>query len=600
MSEKKTFIEPYASIGGHMWGNVNFLQKSLHDEGVDYEFIVERDCDIPNYGFAQQFLMHRSELNKQAYVNRIQTRVREYANLFETRDSSLFIFLTNFTFEFDVWRILLKDSSWRKKILSEDRVIVVQITVLSLKFFDLLKQCAPELHELKRNLFFSFFSELQPVLVKKYTEYENCFTLFQAAHERFSYTVRPKNIQETYLSYLGFYNWEKNPHLMLDAFGQVNKEPFHIHFYPVTHNNSSLYSAFERKKRSDDFIDCRRLSADEYQEAIFRTKIGLLPYDSFTYSIRASGLLEEYLFAGVPVIVPEHSWLSFFLNRFAGGGVTFNPSQTGDFQKKIQQVVEQYDVHKKQALIAADRIACERSTQKYLSILACLFETRSCSGLGDLPDNDSSYKRAMDKGIAYHFSRFAQDELRAKNTDQAQQYIRKAREVDNSFWETDFLDALADDASPEKLFSIVHASMKKDREINVYSLLQKLMTYCVSKDDKESMLRMVDLIRQYNLCECLTLKYMYNAASWCERVGDYETAEVWFLKVSQCDDVRLKSGAFFHLGKIAIARENRALAQEFLESCLNFAPQHEKASVLLCDLANKNRRKLIDFIRKKH
>jgi hypothetical protein len=57
------------------------------------------------------------------------------------------------------------------------------------------------------------------------------------------------------------------------------------------------------------------LSGDEYDRLLAQSSIGLLPYERDNYYARTSGVLIEYLSAGIPVIVPERTWLA---RQFAG------------------------------------------------------------------------------------------------------------------------------------------------------------------------------------------------------------------------------------------------------------------------------------------
>lgn len=59
-------------------------------------------------------------------------------------------------------------------------------------------------------------------------------------------------------------------------------------------------------------VDCSAgtLDQQQYAELVCGSDIGLLLYDARRYHDRCSGVLLEMLVAGVPVVVPAHSWLS--------------------------------------------------------------------------------------------------------------------------------------------------------------------------------------------------------------------------------------------------------------------------------------------------
>jgi hypothetical protein len=49
---------------------------------------------------------------------------------------------------------------------------------------------------------------------------------------------------------------------------------------------------------------------DEYENLLLNSGVIILPYDPMNYFARSSGILAEALTVGIPVIVPEGSWLS--------------------------------------------------------------------------------------------------------------------------------------------------------------------------------------------------------------------------------------------------------------------------------------------------
>lgn len=562
-----------------MWGNVNYLQSAIHKQDIPYIFIAERGVRMPNCGCLQQILTSDEELNLRSYDGKISRRSGEYLDLFNSADSSIFVFLTNYSFELDVWKKLLKDRKFHSKVKQNNHLVVVHITALSLLLFKLLDDCSEELNELKENIFFSFFSELQPLIVKRFTQYENCFTLFHTGHEAFSIKNR-RHGDGKYLSYLGFYNWTKNPNVVLTAFKRMTNDPFHIQFYPIKKNNSLLFAEFNKVKRNHDFIDCRRLSAEEYKKAIFSAKVGLLPYDSYNYAVQASGLLEEYLFAGVPVVVPKDTWLSFFHNLFTGGGLVFDPEIEGDFECKITSVLEDYGKHKKLACFAAEQIAASRGVKKYLSILYKLDVDRACADVLTCDENHT-YLRAIQKGVAYHFARFAEEAYCDGNVSEAQQFLSIAEQSDNAFWEIDLLKILFKTGDDKKMLGCLSARMQGGHNINPYRLIEKLEKYCINSANAENVELIKKIVCQTALCDCMSFEQLYKVASLCKTITHFDIAEEFFIKVTASDDVRLKSGALFHLGEINLKLERLQDARDCFERCLNVNPAHERARELL-------------------
>lgn len=80
------------------------------------------------------------------------------------------------------------------------------------------------------------------------------------------------------------------------------------------------------------------LHDDEYGLYLGESHLVLLPYDADRYVARTSGVLAEAIHAGVPVVVPEGTWLSEQLRRH-GAGVTFDARQAGSFEDGVERAL---------------------------------------------------------------------------------------------------------------------------------------------------------------------------------------------------------------------------------------------------------------------
>jgi glycosyltransferase involved in cell wall biosynthesis len=74
---------------------------------------------------------------------------------------------------------------------------------------------------------------------------------------------------------------------------------------------------------------CRRMAA---------THLLVLPYDADRYVARTSGILAEAIHAGVPVVVPDGTWLSEQLRRH-GAGVSFDPWQSDGLERSVERAL---------------------------------------------------------------------------------------------------------------------------------------------------------------------------------------------------------------------------------------------------------------------
>ena len=80
------------------------------------------------------------------------------------------------------------------------------------------------------------------------------------------------------------------------------------------------------------------LHDDEYALYLGESHLVLLPYEAERYGARTSGILAEAVHAGVPMVVPEGTWLSEQLRRH-GAGVTFDPRHSGAFEDAVERAL---------------------------------------------------------------------------------------------------------------------------------------------------------------------------------------------------------------------------------------------------------------------
>ncbi|MBN2143604.1 MAG: glycosyltransferase [Candidatus Aureabacteria bacterium] len=429
------FIEPYASLGGHMYKNLHCLEKKIREQDISYQFIAEKNIRLPSGRHILPAL--RSSIQLQEEPDNVQTEIRknEYRDLIASRSHTMFVFLTAFQNELQIVHQFLQDPSFRESLIKKENKLVFHITTPSFHLFNIITACKKELSELQNNLFFSFFSRLQTWVIKNQWETPNAFTLFASGYEDLRYANQSRHMKEKWLSCLGRFQTVKCPHLILEGFQKFKKNPFHVHFYPINELNFGLYSAFMKNKKSSDRIVCQPMKPKEYQNAIFQTKVGLLPYDSRHYSIQASGPLEEYLFAGVPVIVPKESWLSYFAEKFDAGYVNYDETVPKDFETQLEKLLNNYDHYKQKSLLAADKIFQERNTGCFVKILQNIGENK-VSGIELSPEKAQQLKPILNKGCCRLYTLFAEECFRKGESQRAHLFLKKALSYDQNDWKT--------------------------------------------------------------------------------------------------------------------------------------------------------------------
>jgi glycosyltransferase involved in cell wall biosynthesis len=81
------------------------------------------------------------------------------------------------------------------------------------------------------------------------------------------------------------------------------------------------------------------LADDEYCRQLGATHIVLLPYEADRYVARTSGILAEAIHAGVPLVVPDGTWMSEQLRRH-GAGVVYDPWQPDGLDRAVERAMD--------------------------------------------------------------------------------------------------------------------------------------------------------------------------------------------------------------------------------------------------------------------
>ncbi len=83
----------------------------------------------------------------------------------------------------------------------------------------------------------------------------------------------------------------------------------------------------------------RPLQDVEYAQHLGATHLVVLPYQADRYVARTSGIVAEAIHAGVPLVVPEGTWMSEQLRRH-GAGVTFDPWQADGLECAVERAID--------------------------------------------------------------------------------------------------------------------------------------------------------------------------------------------------------------------------------------------------------------------
>ena len=75
----------------------------------------------------------------------------------------------------------------------------------------------------------------------------------------------------------------------------------------------------------------------------------------------------------------------------------------------------------------------------------------------------------------------------------------------------------------------------------------------------------------------LTPQQMYNLGAVLKSLMKYEESEQWFDKIRQTDEVKQFPGVYFHLGEIALQKNDEKAALNDFKECVRLCPDHQKA-----------------------
>jgi len=136
------------------------------------------------------------------------------------------------------------------------------------------------------------------------------------------------------------------------------------------YSGSSVRIAHQRlsRDRRVELID-NPLSSEEYRSRLLSADLILLPYQAQRYRRRTSGILAEALCAGLPVVIPDGTWMSAQLDAGFGAGVRFGGGNGTCFSDAVKAAVEGWDRLRSLALERAASFHAVHSPDNFVSKL---------------------------------------------------------------------------------------------------------------------------------------------------------------------------------------------------------------------------------------
>jgi hypothetical protein len=134
--------------------------------------------------------------------------------------------------------------------------------------------------------------------------------------------------------------------------------------------DEAIRAAIQRLKetRGVELID-RFLPSTEYDALIAGCDLILLPYDADQYRSRLSAIFVDATCAGVPVIVPEDTWMSRQLEEGLGAGGAFATLTPQAIATVVRQLLPKLDMVKREGHTASSRAVAQHDPRAVLRAL---------------------------------------------------------------------------------------------------------------------------------------------------------------------------------------------------------------------------------------
>ena len=119
---------------------------------------------------------------------------------------------------------------------------------------------------------------------------------------------------------------------------------------------------------------------DRWMETVNSCDLILCPYDPVAFKTRCSGMLNESLANGIPVIVPANTSLSRMFEEFKSPGATFEEWTVESIAASVLSVLDAYDEHARRAFEASEKWAKEYSVDGLAgNIIGWIEEMQKCA-----------------------------------------------------------------------------------------------------------------------------------------------------------------------------------------------------------------------------
>ena len=392
--KKLILCEPYSYKGGHPLKNLDLFSINTFN-GLKVNLFT--DINKRTKSKKEKFYFtegHRFESYN--FFQRVKVRENEFKKLLNSNRDSIIVFFTTHEEDITAWLELIKKGI--ERLLEEKNIFLVIHSGYAI-YHSMYKYKKVLLNISRKNVIFTFFTEFQMFAARR---------LFNS--DIFSYLYFPHYIHKgkknkdkrilKQITYIGIYAREKNPHIIYPLSKNMNDYKFIFHINRINENNLILFKSLKKLKN----VTLIKGSLDEkkYKEIINRASFIILPYDSFEYSIRGSGIFEEAVMNGAIPIVPEETWMGYKAKEYISDIICFKDG-VKDIEKTIRRAEKRYDEIISKLEKAREIFTNERRIEYFLKKIVSFPKEKYKKEDKKLENVFKKYENIIKKGIFTYY-----------------------------------------------------------------------------------------------------------------------------------------------------------------------------------------------------
>jgi hypothetical protein len=232
-----------------------------------------------------------------------------------------------------------------------------------------------ELKKFPHQLFFYTDTEQ---LTKHYEQYGAQFKTLPIPVSS-AYTPQTQSTSPLRIHYIGAARSNKGYHLLPNLIKELqddlhqNKITFAIqsNFNNIEGDALAMAARSELEKIQSHNITLitESMNPEHYQQHVLTSDIVLIPYDANEYVNRSSGIFAECMSAGIPVIVPDNSWMAEQLKNIPTDSVGKIYQNSNELKQCLDEIIHHYQHYRTSAREFAKNWSEFHNPRKLIEIL---------------------------------------------------------------------------------------------------------------------------------------------------------------------------------------------------------------------------------------